>query len=159
EGLIGFFVNTLVLRTEVEAELSFMELLDRVKEVSLGGYAHQDVPFEKLVEELRPERSLSHTPLFQVMFVLQNRPNDVLKLSGLEVEPLRVKTRTTHFDLLLFIDDRDGHLSGTLEYNTDLFEESSIRRILRHYERLLEAVVAEPARPVSQLQLLSAEEQ
>ncbi|HEX3252554.1 MAG TPA: amino acid adenylation domain-containing protein [Pyrinomonadaceae bacterium] len=159
EGLIGFFVNTLVLRTEVEAELSFVELLDHVKEVSLGAYAHQEVPFEKLVEELRPERSLSHTPLFQVMFILQNAPNDVLKLAGLEIEPLRVETKTTHFDLLLSMDDRDGQLSGTLEYNTDLFEESSIKRILRHYERLLEAVVANTDRPVSQLPLLSAEEQ
>lgn len=158
EGLIGFFVNTLVLRTEVEEALTFAALLERVKETALAAYAHQEVPFEKLVEELRPDRSLSHTPLFQVMFVLQNTPGAELALGGLEIEPITVDTGTAHFDLLLSIADSDEQLFATLEYNTDLFEESSIRTMWDRYERLLEAVAADAQRQVAQLSMLGAEE-
>jgi len=155
EELIGFFVNTLVLRTEVSGELSFVELLQRVKEVALEAYAHQEVPFEKLVEELRPERSLSHTPLFQVMFALQNMQNEALALVGVEVKPWMVETRTTHFDLSLMMNDRGKQLVAEVGYNTDLFEESSVRRMLGHFEHLLEAVVAQPNQAVAQLPMLS----
>ncbi|WP_414574316.1 condensation domain-containing protein, partial [Nostoc sp. CCY 9925] len=99
EGLIGFFVNTLVIRTELSDNPSFQKFLTQVREVALGAYAHQDLPFEKLVEELQPERNLSHTPLFQVMFVLQNAPIPPLKLSGLSLSPLKLNTTTAKFDL------------------------------------------------------------
>jgi len=158
EGLIGFFVNTLVLRTNLSDNPSFRDLLRRVREVCLGAYAHQDLPFERLVEELHPTRDLSRNPLFQVMFVLQNASLQAVELPGLSLSPVEVDTGTTHFDLTLHIVDTEQGLVGTLAYNTDLFEAVTITRMLGHFRTLLEAVAATPERRVSDLPLLSEAE-
>jgi non-ribosomal peptide synthetase component F len=130
EGLIGFFVNTLVLRTDLSGGVSFRQLLGRVRETALGAYTHQDVPFEQLVEELRPERDLSHTPLFQVMFVLQNTPlQQGLELPGLRLAVQAVESVTAKFDLTLSMAEGDGELGATFEYNTDLFEAGTMARL------------------------------
>jgi non-ribosomal peptide synthetase component F len=140
EGLIGFFVNTLVLRTELTGELSFRELLGRVRETALGAYTHQDVPFEQLVEELRPERDLSHTPLFQVLFVLQNAPRAAgLELPGLSLAVQAMESVTAKFDLTLSMVEGDGELGASFEYDTDLFEARTMERLARHFEMLLTA--------------------
>jgi amino acid adenylation domain-containing protein len=154
EGLIGFFVNTLVMRSDLSGDPTFRELLGRVREVALGAYAHQELPFERLVEELAPVRSLSHSPLFQVMFVLQNAPKQTLELSALGLEPMEVDNGTSKFDLTLFMNEEDEGLSGQLEYNTDLFEAETVRRMLGHFEVLLEGIAADPARRLSELPLL-----
>jgi len=159
EGLIGFFVNTLVLRTNLAGNPSFEELLKRVQEVALGAYAHQDLPFELLVEHLQPERSLSHTPLFQVMFVLQNAPMSALELPGLTLTPVESDSQSAKFDLTLYITETESGLVGNLEYNTDLFAETSIQRMAAHLQTLLSGVVANPQQCLSQLPLLSEYEQ
>ncbi len=158
EGLIGFFVNTLVLRTNLAGNPSFEELLKRVREVALGAYAHQDLPFELLVEQLQPQRDLSHTPLFQVMFVLQNAPMSALELPGLTLSPVKSDSNTAKFDLTLFITETESGLVGNLEYNIDLFAESSIQRIAVHLETLLSAIVSNPRQCLSELPLLSESE-
>jgi amino acid adenylation domain-containing protein len=155
ENLIGFFVNTLVLRTDLSGGPSFRELLGRVRETALGAYAHQDVPFERLVEELQPERDLSRSPLFQVMFALQNAPQKSLQLEGLTLSYLKTESRVAKFDLLLFMADSADGIKGALEYNTDLFEPATIERLLSHFRILLEAIVAQPERAVTELPLLS----
>jgi non-ribosomal peptide synthetase component F len=155
EGLIGFFVNTLVLRTDFSGDPDFRELLGRVREVCLGAYAHQDLPFERLVEELHPARDLSRNPLFQVMFVLQNGHPGTLELPGLTLIPVEVDSGTTHFDLTLHIADTGDELVASLAYNTDLFETGSIDRMLRHFQMLLETVCASPGRRLSELSLLT----
>ena len=159
EGLIGFFVNTLVLRTGLSGNPTFRDLLRRVREVCLGAYAHQDLPFEKLVEELHLARDLSRNPLFQVMFVLQNTPLQAVDLPGLSLIPVEVDTATTHFDLTMhFADTAQGFL-GTLTYNTDLFEAATVARMLTHFESLLEVIAEAPERRLSDLPLLSEAEQ
>ena len=155
EGLIGFFVNTLVLRTDLSGNPSFRELLGRVREVALQAYAHQDLPFEKLVEELQPERDLGQNPLVQVTFALQNAPARPLELTGLEVTPLPVRSQTARFDLELFLWERDGHLDGAFVYSTDLFDVATIERLSRHFQVLLEGIAADPDRRISELALLS----
>ena len=126
EPLIGFFVNTLVLRTDLSGQPTFRQLLQRVRETTLEAYAHQELPFEKLVEELRPERSLSHTPLFQVMFSLQNTPGEPLKLSGLTFHPIELDSQTTQFDLALYLTEQNGRFLADISYNTDLFAAATI---------------------------------
>src|SRR5581483_149401 len=126
ENLIGFFANTLALRTNLSGDPTFHELLGRVREVALGAYAHQDLPFEKLVEELRPERSLSYSPLFQVLFAVQNAPTQELKLAGLTLEGIPVQGDGSKFDLALFLTEATDAMYGRLEYNTDLFDESTV---------------------------------
>ncbi len=158
EGLIGFFVNTLVLRTDLSGDPTFRELLGRVREVTLGAYEHQDVPFEKLVEELQPERSLSHTPLFQVMFALQNTPGQALELQGLRLNPMTSVSKVAKFDLSLFLVERAEGLRGAVEYCTDLFDEATITRMLGHFQTLLEGVIADPDRQLSELPLLTEAE-
>ncbi|HEX2270297.1 MAG TPA: amino acid adenylation domain-containing protein, partial [Pyrinomonadaceae bacterium] len=158
EPLIGFFVNTLVLRTDFGGDPTFAQLLQRVKRVALGAYAHQEVPFEKLVEELEVERSLSHTPLFQVMFAMQNMAMPSLRLPQLELEVLPTERETTQFDLVLFMGDGGEGLWGQLEYSTDLFEAATIGRMAEHFERLLTSIVAEPQQRVSRLPMLSEAE-
>jgi len=159
ESLIGFFVNTLVLRTNLAGDPTFRELLGRVREVSLGAYAHQDVPFEMLVERLQPVRDAGGTPLFNVLFVFQNAPGVDLELPGLKIDQLDVETGMAKFDLMLSLEESDGRLRGVFEYSTDLFDESTIRRMLGHFEALLEGVVQYPERCISELPLLKAEEE
>ena len=159
EQLIGFFVNTLVLRTNLTGNPSFQELLNRVREVALGAYAHQNLPFEKLVDELQPQRDLSHTPLFQGMFVLQNAPTTPLELPGLTLKPLEIHSKTAKFDLTLYVEEADTGLIANLEYNTDLFDASTINRMLGHYQRLLESIVANSNQQLSELSLLTEAEQ
>ncbi|HEX2268324.1 MAG TPA: amino acid adenylation domain-containing protein, partial [Pyrinomonadaceae bacterium] len=155
EPLIGFFVNTLVLRTDFGGDPSFAQLLQRVKRVALGAYAHQEVPFEKLVEELEVERSLSHTPLFQVMFAMQNMNMPALRLPELKLELLEADSGSVPFDLMFFMTDTGETLVGQLQYSTDLFEAPTISRMIEHFERLLRSIVAEPQQRVSRLTLLS----
>jgi amino acid adenylation domain-containing protein/non-ribosomal peptide synthase protein (TIGR01720 family) len=158
EPLIGFFVNTIVLRTDLSGDPSFEVLLSRVREVSLDAYAHQDLPFERLVEEVSVKRDLSRTPLFQVMFVFQNAPDSALEIPGLTVRPLEVETGAVKFDLTLVLEERGGTVEGSLEYNTDLFERSTIERLWGHFETLLRAVVADPQVRLSELPLLTEAE-
>ncbi|MFN6517002.1 MAG: non-ribosomal peptide synthetase, partial [Nostoc sp. CreGUA01] len=155
EGLIGFFVNTLVLRTNLAGNPSFEELLKRVREVALGAYAHQDLPFELLVERMQPQRSLSHTPLFQVMFVLQNAPMSTLELPGLTLSPVEIDIDSAKFDLTLQMEETESGLIGSLEYNTDLFEKNTICRMADHLQTLLEAIVASPQQRLSELSFLT----
>lgn len=158
EGLIGFFVNTLVLRTYLGDNPSFLELLTRVRDITLGAYANQDLPFEQLVEELRPERDLSHSSLFQVMFILQNAPMGVLELPGLTLQPLEVKTNTANFDLTLSMAETSEGLEGLFEYNTDLFDAVRIERMLGHFQTLLAAIVTAPNQRLSDLPILTTTE-
>jgi amino acid adenylation domain-containing protein/thioester reductase-like protein/non-ribosomal peptide synthase protein (TIGR01720 family) len=159
EGLIGFFVNTLVMRTNLAGNPRFSELLTRVREMSLGAYAHQHLPFEMLVEALQPERDLSHTPLFQVMFNLQNTPVSDLELNGLTVSSVPFKGVTAAFDMTLFMQNTGNGLVGVWEYNTDLFDHSTIERVIGHFVTLLEAVVNNPQERIDQLPILTAVEQ
>ena len=158
EGLIGFFVNTLVLRTDLSGDPTFRDLVERVKDVALGAYAHQDLPFERLVEELQPERSLSHTPLFQVMFVLQNVPLADPDLADLRLEPLDVDNGTAKFDLWFSLFEFPDGLGGTIEYNTELFDGDTIGRLSDHYGQLLQGALAAPERRLSELPLVSEPE-
>lgn len=159
EPLIGFFVNTLVLRTRFENDLSFRELLARVKEITLEAYTNQDVPFEQVVETLKPERSLSYSPLFQVMFDLQNIPKEPLKIPNLEFNNFVTETLTTKFDLSLSIEKTEEGFLGIWEYSTDLFNEATIARMAGHFQILLEGIVTNPHRSVSQILLLTEAEQ
>ena len=160
EKLIGFFSNTLVLRTDLGEDPSFRQALGKVKEVCLAAYAHEELPFERLVAELRPERDLSQNALFQVMFRMQNRLQVSLESEGLslsqvwddQIEP------GARFDLELAVRDDEQNLIATLEYNTDLFTPATIEKISKHWQRLLVAVLSNPNTPFSRLPLLSEDE-
>ncbi|HMG99905.1 MAG TPA: condensation domain-containing protein, partial [Terriglobales bacterium] len=158
ERLIGFFVNTLALRTDLSGNPSFRELLGRVREVALGAYANEEVPFEKLVEELQPERSLSHNPIFQVLFALQNAPLQALQLPGLQLERVPFYTNTAMFDMAWFAIEIPEGLLLRAEYSTDLFEAETIERALGHFHILLEAVAAQPQQRIRELPILSQAE-
>ena len=158
EELIGFFANTLVLRGDLSGDPPFRELLKRVREMNQGAYAHQDLPFEQIVEMLQPERDMSRNPLFQVMFVLQNTPSQTLELPGLTLQPIRTETGTAKFDLWLSIAEGDDQLFCTLEYNTDLFEAATTARLIGHFETLLRGIVAHPEQRLSALPLLTEAE-
>ncbi|MBE9159373.1 amino acid adenylation domain-containing protein [Nodosilinea sp. LEGE 06152] len=173
EGLIGFFVNSLVLRTNLEGDPTFLELLGRVREVTLAAYDHQDLPFEKLVEELQPVRNLGQNPLFQVVFALQNTPMTQLELPGLILNPVDLEIKTSRFDLEFYLwtcgdnfrnlwgkgwQQSDG-LRGMVIYNAELFEASAIASLLKHFQTLLEGIVANPKTPLSALPLLTIEDQ
>ncbi|MBV8882381.1 MAG: AMP-binding protein, partial [Chroococcidiopsidaceae cyanobacterium CP_BM_RX_35] len=158
EGLIGFFVNSLVMRTDLAGNPSFRELLSRAREVVLGAYAHQDLPFEKLVEELQPERHLSHMPLFQVMFALQSAPTPALDFVGLNLEFSEIENKTAKFDLTLSVENTEQGLKGSWEYNTDLFDSATITRMLSHFQTLLEGIVANPEQQITALPLLTKAE-
>jgi amino acid adenylation domain-containing protein len=158
EGLIGFFVNALVLRTDLSGNPSFREFLRRVREVCLGAYGHQDLPFDRLVEELHVKRDLSRNPLFQVMFVLHNASLRTVDLPGLTLSPVEGDSETAHFDLTLQIVDTEQGLTAAFVYNTDLFEAGTIARMLGNFQTLLEAVIADPEQRVSDLPLLTETE-
>ena len=158
EGLIGFFVNTLVLRADFSDDPSSRQLLVQVRERALGAYAHQDLPFELLVDELHPQRDMSYTPLFQVMFVLQNLPAKPVDFGDLQLEPLPPSSGLAMFDLTLTMNDVGQELAGALEYNTDLFDAGTIELMMGHFERLLEGMVESPDLPVSALPLMSPAE-
>ncbi len=153
EKIIGFFVNMLVLRTDLSNTPTFAELLARVREVTLGAYAHQDMPFGKLVEELRPERGLSHMPIFQVVFSYHNDSLAEIKLAGLETEPLEVGGLDCHFDLLFAVAQSNQELVVALQYNTDLFDASTMSLMLSHYKTLLCECVAHPERRLLEIPL------
>ncbi|OYD97753.1 non-ribosomal peptide synthetase [Nostoc sp. 'Peltigera membranacea cyanobiont' 210A] len=169
EGIIGFFVNSLVLRSNLSGNPTFRELLGRVREVTLGAYSHQDLPFEKLVEELHPERNLSHHPLFQVVFGFQNAPMSALELPGLVPSFMNIDIKKTRFDLELHLwkcsedfrslwggnwEYSEG-LRGVMVYNTDLFDKATISRMVEHFKTLLSAIVANPEERIANLPLLS----
>ena len=158
EGLIGFFVNTLVLRTNLAGAPTFWEVLRRVREVAIGGYGHQDLPFETLVEELQPQRDMSHTPLFQVMFILQNAAGGAQELPGLTLRQIETHSGTSTFDLTLSMSENRDGLNASLEYSTDLFDAATMRRMLDHFRTLLEGVVADPHQRIAEVGLLTAEE-
>ncbi len=158
EGLIGFFVNSLVLRTNLEGNPSFSDLLTRVREVALGAYAHQDLPFEKLVEELQPERNLSQNQLFQVVFAVQNAPMEELQLKDLQLSRLEFEYKTTRFDLEWHIWEHSQGLEVMVAYATDLFAPETVERMVGHFQTLLEGIVTNPIGQISQLPLLTEPE-
>ncbi|QSQ26196.1 amino acid adenylation domain-containing protein [Pyxidicoccus parkwayensis] len=158
EGLIGFFVNTLVFRSHVRNEDSFRALLRRVRETALGAYAHQDVPFERLVEELRPERDLSRAPLVQTLFALQNAPVPDLRLPGLDLRLQETECHTTRFELELTLTETPQGIRGTLHYNCDLFAPTTAERLARHFHTLAEALLAKPEAPLAAASILTTDE-
>ena len=157
-NLIGFFVNTLVLRTDLSGDPDFHELLRRVREHCRGALAHQDLPFDKLVEELQRERDLSRNPLFQAMFAYRNYPAAEFNVPGLKVESVELETTTAKFDLMLSLTERGSSLRGFIEYATDLFDGSTIARMARHFITLLRAIIADPNQPIATLPLLTEAE-
>lgn len=159
ESLIGFFVNTLALRTDLSGDPPFREVLARVRRVALDAYDHQDLPFERLVEELQPVRDLSRSPVFQVMFTLHNTPTEQLELQNLTLSGVECDIGTAKFDLTLSVSDLGRGLAAVMEYNTDLFEAATIRRMLAHWQVLLEHAIAKPETRISELPLLTAVEQ
>jgi acyl carrier protein len=160
ESLVGFFVNMLVLRSDLSGDPTFLELLSRVRDVCLGAYDYQDLPFEKLVQELQPERDLRREPLVQVVFELQNFPMATVSIDGgLRLQPLPRDGRTAKFDLTWYVWEESGAFVGFIEYNTDLFDRSTVARMFQHYATMLTAMTAHPTQHLSQLSLLSDEEQ
>ncbi len=159
EGLIGLFVNSLALRADLATDPDVRGLLAQAREATLGAYAHQDLPFERLVEELRPERSLSHAPIFQVMLILQNTPAAVLEAPGLRLRSLALDTGTSKLDISLSLEPQGDGIAGTLEYATDLFDEATVRRLTEHLRTVLAGLAAGPGQRLSDLPLLSAAEQ
>ncbi|MCP4654400.1 MAG: amino acid adenylation domain-containing protein, partial [bacterium] len=159
EGLIGFFVNTLLLRADLRGDPSFRELLGRVRQVTLGAFAHQDLPFEHLVEELQPHRDLSRQPLFQVMFVLQNTPGPGLRLPGLQVSELAVHNGTAKFDLTFSLNEDPSGLTGSVEYSTDLYDRTTVVRLWGCLRSLLAGIAADPDGRLSELPLQSQAEE
>lgn len=159
ENLIGFFVNTLVMRTSFTENITFQELITDVRNTVLGAFDHQDIPFEKLVEELNPERDLSHSPIFQVLFALQNAEFRPPQLEGLTHQEFSVEVTTSKFDLSCMMWENGNTLTGFLEYNTDLFDDSTIERMVKHYLRLLSGLMSSPDQPILSLSLLTEDEQ
>ena len=159
EGLIGFFVNTLALRTDLSGNPTFRELLARVRESTLDAFAHKDLPFARLVEELKPGRSSNQTPLFQVLFALEYPETTSLRVAGLVFERLEFDFNWAKFDLTLTVSERSGvELRVSFNYDTDLFDEATIRRMAGHFQRLLEGFVADPGQPIIELPLLTEDE-
>lgn len=158
ENLIGFFTNTLALRTDLSGNPDFLSLLKRVRQVAFDAYEHQDLPFEKLVEELQPERNLSHSPIFQVMFILLNTPPSTYKLGDLKVELEQIDHEAAMFDLTLYMLEEADELTGIFEYSTDLFDATTIERARGHFQTLLEGIVANPQESISTLPLLKEDE-
>ena len=158
EGLVGFFVNTLVLQTDVSGDPSFRELVGRVRAADLAAFAHQDVPFERLVEVLNPARSLSWHPLFQVMLTLQNNADARVELPGLDCVVEQVGVPAAKFDLSFDLTETAEGMAGVIEYATDLFDESSVLALVERFQRVLAAVVADPRVQVSDIEILTPAE-
>ena len=158
EDLIGFFVNSLVLRNDFSGNPSFKELLARVRQVCLDAYAHQDVPFEKLVETLRPERSLGQSPLFQIMFVLENTPKEALKFGDVAVTSLDLDTELAKYDLTVSMREETEGLRAVFNYSADLFDGATITRMLGHFQTLLQGIVENPDQRISDLPILTQAE-
>jgi amino acid adenylation domain-containing protein/non-ribosomal peptide synthase protein (TIGR01720 family) len=159
EPLIGLFVNTLVLRGDLRGNPSFAEALGRARAMVLDALAHQDLPFERLIDELRADRESDRNPLFQVLFALQNAPQDELRLPGLQASRIPLDTGTAKFDLYLSMEEQDGAFHGAFEYRTDLFDEQTIRRMAEHYRRILESAAADRQQRLGDLPLLPADEE
>ncbi len=157
EGMIGFFLNTLVMRAKLDGNLSFRDLLKQVRTTTLAAYAHQEMPFEQLVEAVQPTRSMSHAPLFQVSFSTITEPNEAVELPGLTLQPFMGESNTAKFDMALLMVEGTNGLTAQLEYNTDLFEPATIRRFLSHFAQLLAGFVANPQMPIGTLPLLAAD--
>jgi amino acid adenylation domain-containing protein len=155
EGLIGVFINMLALKTTITRDLTFRDFLYQVKEVTLGAYDHQDLPIERLVEELQPKRDLSRQPLFQLMFVLQNAPMPAIETPDLSFQPLQTNRGMVLFDLALYMYGNNQLITGGFEYNTDLFDESTITRLIEHYKTLLEGIVENPGQRIVDLPILT----
>jgi amino acid adenylation domain-containing protein len=156
EGLIGFFINTLVLRTNISGDCTFRELLGRVRETALEAYAHQDVPFEKLLEELRPARDLSRTPLFQVFFNMSDGEEIPFELSGVQVKPLETHHLFSKFDLTVYAKQRDGDLQFHFVYNADLFSDDRMAELLAQYEQVLTQIARDPDQMMPSVSLVTA---
>ena len=152
EGLVGFFVNQLVLRTALGGDPTFVGLLDRVRRNALDAFAHEDLPFDMLVADLSPERTASRSPLYQVLFTLHNAPLGPVALPGLTVTLVESRLETAKFDLSVSLEEIDGELLETIEYDTDLFESETIDRFLGEYEEILERVIAHPDDKLSQIE-------
>jgi len=158
EGLIGCFLNTMVMRSDMSGNPTFRQMLSQVQRVAMGAYAHQDLPFEKLVEELQPDRDLSTSPLFQVMFVLQNAPAPNFEIFDFTLTPITSELKPSRFDLTLYMGELDEQLRGAAEYNTDLFDRTTMKRMCRHFQMLLESIVADPNQRIADLPILTNEE-
>ena len=158
ESLIGCFINLLALRIDLTGDPTFTEFIQRVKDISLGAYAHQELPFEKLVEKLCPNRSFSYSPIFQVMFVLQNAPVEISEPVDLKLIPLNSETGTAQYDLTLMMEETEIGLSGHFEYNSGLFNRLTIKRLISHFQILLESIVKNPKQSISQLPILTERE-
>jgi non-ribosomal peptide synthetase component F len=158
ESMIGFFINLLTVRTDLSGNPTFRELLARVREGLLESYAHQEVPFPKIVQEVQPERSAAHNPLVQVLFVMQNTPRLRRELAGLHVEPFEVPITTSKFDMALFVGERPDGLIGYWVYSTELFDPTTIQRMQLHFANLLDSAASQPDARLSALAMLSAEE-
>jgi pristinamycin I synthase 3 and 4 len=154
EGLIGFFVNTLVLRTEVRGGEKFREVLRRVRETTLGAYANQDIPFEQIVEWVQPERDLRRSPIFQVMFILQNAPMPRLELRGLTLRLMEMHNETAKFDITMSLSEKEEGIEGAIEYNRDLFDRTTIQRMAEHYKMMLERIVERPDVRISEIEMM-----
>jgi hypothetical protein len=155
EGLIGFFVNTLPLRSSLSGDPTFRELLARVRKVALGAYARQEAPFEKLVSELQPKRDLNQTPLFRTLFSLQNAPAPAVNFPGLKLTTITTDGGAAKFDMSMLMSETQDGLSGALEYDTDMFDGAAIKKMLYHFQTLLENIVEDPGQTLSSLRLLS----
>jgi amino acid adenylation domain-containing protein len=158
EGLVGFFVNALVLRTKVSGDVSFRRLLQQVRDMTLGAYAHQDLPFETLVRELRPDRNLTRQPVFQVGMALQNYPRERIELPGILLTRIDIDWTTSHFDLMLYLHESEEGVSGVFEYAVDLFDRATVQRMADSFITLLEGIAANPDSAVHELPLLSKAE-
>lgn len=158
ESLLGFFLNNLLFRIHLHDTLSFRELLQKVKQTALDAYAHQDIPFERLVHALQPVRTSGVTPLFQVMFVLENVPMESLQLPGLTLTPLEIESMTADYDFVLSLAENDQQLTSKFVYNADLFEATTVRRLIGHFQTLLREIAAHPKQRIATLPMLSEDE-
>ena len=159
EGLIGFFINIVVMRTRLSGDMSLDELLQQVSETTIAAYHHQNIPYEKLVEELHPERTLNRNPVFQIGFIPLEAPQAYPELPGLRINTREVESRTAKFDLSLFVQETAQGLSGTIEYSTDLFDKATIQRMIGHFETLLEAIAADSSQRLGEILILTEKEQ